>query len=80
MFINTLATLLAKLLCEAALEILRSQLLGRKLIIKDHQLRIRKMLTTCYFISRAVLTKVKVNLVKDYYESDSGKGMWIEVL
>jgi hypothetical protein len=42
----------------------RSGLLLQKFIIKDHQLRMRDMFTTFYFISKAMLTKPKVSLQK----------------
>ena len=52
----------------------------QKFIIEDHQLRIRAMFRTFYFMAEAVLTEGKVGLGEDHYESDFGKGIWIQVL
>jgi hypothetical protein len=56
MLINNLAILLAAFYYVR----LRSGLLLQKFIIKDHQLRIRDMFTTFYFMPKAMLTKRKV--------------------
>jgi hypothetical protein len=42
----------------------RSGLLLQKFIIKYHQLRMRDMFTTFYFISKVMLTKPKASLRK----------------